>query len=146
MGDLAKRFSMIVPGPRRQPGRWPLWVALLGAIFLSSLANDAQASPKLSSRELALARNYVFAACVAHRYPNTPLASEADAWAAALVEQGSLRAEEYPALARWARNAPEPRTTRNGVAMRLQSCVDFVNARGFSSELQRLLRRPAGRR
>jgi hypothetical protein len=142
--DLADGFA-VSDRTRSQFLRWnwSRYMPLLAAVFL---ATEAAAAPKLDARELALARDYVFAACIMDRYPNTPLASEADAWGAALVERGSLQAEQYPLLARWARNAPEPRITRSGMEMRLQSCVDFVNARGFSNQLEQVLRRSARRR
>ena len=101
---------------------------------------QAHAAESLPASDLGLARDYVFAACVIYRYPGSPLASEAEAWAGGLVERGHLAAEAYPALTQWAHTAPEPGTTRNGLAMRLQSCLDFVNARGFDDRLKSLLR------
>jgi hypothetical protein len=113
---------------------------VLGVILFTAVSTSASAAPKLRSRDLALARDYVFAACVIERYPNTPLATEADAWATGLVEQGGLAPDAYSALARFAHTAPESSITRNGMVMRLQSCIDFINAQGFSVHLQSVLR------
>ena len=84
--------------------------------------------------------SYVLAACVIDRYPGTPLATEANVWAAGLVERGNLPAQAYPELAGLARTSPVPGVSRDGIAMRLQSCVDFVNQRDFSSRLRQVLR------
>lgn len=114
--------------------RWPL------ALLLA--AGAAMAAPgSMPAAELAQARNYVMAACVMARYAGSPLAEEADAWAAGLVERGSLPGAAYPALAELARSAPEPARTRDGTPMRLQSCMDFVQARDFGSKVQRVLQR-----
>ena len=118
-------------------------VVVLGALAWGPLPAAAQTQPGATTHELSLARNYVFAACTAQRYPNTALALEADAWAAALVEQGGLNADRYPILARWAREAPPPSSSRNGVAMHLQSCFDFVNQRAFLGHLRSKLRQKA---
>jgi hypothetical protein len=114
--------------------RWPL------ALLLA--AGSAMAAPgSMSAADLAQARNYVMAACVMARYAGSPLAEEADAWAAGLVERGSLPGAAYPALAELARSAPEPARTRDGTPMRLQSCMDFVQARDFGQRVQRALER-----
>lgn len=143
MGNVVQRVA--ANGVAR---RWWILglVLLLAASLLALLPTRAPVAQKLGARELSLARDYVFAACIMHRYPNTPLASEADAWAAALVEQGSLKAQDYPALAHWASSAPAPQTTSSGVPMRLQSCVEFVNAKDFPDQLRQTLRRSPGRR
>jgi hypothetical protein len=91
----------------------------------------ATAAPRISAIEMAQARDYVLAACIIDRYPSTPLATEADAWAGGLVEAGSLPAKAYPALAKLAKSAPPFRKTQNGTIMRLQGCVDFVNGSDF---------------
>lgn len=114
--------------------RWPLALLLAAGAAMS-------ASGPMPAAELAQARNYVLAACVMARYAGSPLADEADAWAAGLVERGSLPGTAYPALAELARSAPEPALTRDGTPMRLQSCMDFVHAREFGSRVQRVLQR-----
>ncbi len=107
-------------------------ITLLFGMLLSPFC----AAQKLSQKELELARNYVLAACIMDHYPGTPLANEADAWAAGLVEDGSLPIEAYPALARLAKSAPQAKTTQKGVILRLQSCVDFVNNKGLSKRIE----------
>ncbi len=111
------------------------------AVALLTSSQAMQATAATSRADLALARDYVLAACVMQRYADTPLAAEADAWAGGLVEQGHLPAEAYPALAQLARSAPAPGKTQGGVAMRLQSCVDFVHGPAFAAQLQRALKR-----
>lgn len=107
-------------------------------VFLSTTAISAE---KPTSSEIAQARNYVLAACILDRYTGTPIATEADAWAAGLVESGSLSAEAYPALAQLAKSAPAPGITQNGVTMRLQSCVEFINSKEFAIRLKNSLSR-----
>ncbi len=106
-------------------------------VFLSATAIAAQ---RPTSSEIAQARNYVLAACIMDRYAGTPISTEADAWAAGLVENGNLSAEAYPALALLAKSAPNPGITQNGIEMRLQSCIDFINSRDFSTRLKSTLR------
>jgi hypothetical protein len=124
----------------RLPKHTPYPIGFALATVLAMEIAPLQAADNISSRDLALARDYVFAACVIDRYSGSSLASEAEAWASGLVEQGHLAAAAYPALAQWARTAAEPGTTRNGVAMRLQSCFDFTNAQGFSDHMKDVLR------
>jgi hypothetical protein len=114
--------------------RWPLALLLAAGAVIAAPAS-------MPAADLAQARNYVLAACVMARYAGSPLAEEADAWAGGLVERGSLPGAAYPALAELARSAPEPALTRDGTPMRLQSCVDFVQAPGFASKVQRVLQR-----
>lgn len=118
-------------------------LVVLGAPAWGPLPAAAQPNTVGATHELSIARSYVLAACMAHRYPNMPMALEADAWAAALVEQGGLNADRYPILARWARTAPPPTLSRQGIAMHLQSCFDFVNQRAFLSQLRSKLRQKA---
>ena len=98
------------------------------------------AAHKPTASEIQQARNYVLAACIMDRYAGTPLSTEADAWASGIVENGSLPAEVYPALALLAKSAPSPGITQNGTPMRLQSCIDFINARNFPTLIKRALR------
>lgn len=121
---------------------WRISCKLIGIVtlYLFSPHVVAGADSKYSANELALARDYVFAACIIDRYPGTPLALEADAWAGGLVEYGNLGASAYPQLAQWAKTAPKPSATRTGIEMRLQSCVDFVNSQGFIMRLRAIIK------
>lgn len=114
--------------------------AWLTAMLFILTPITALSAPKYPPRELALARDYVLAACVMDRYAGTPLAVEADAWAGGLDERGRLDAAAYPALAKLGRQAPSPGITQNGASMRLQSCIDFINAKDFPGRLQSALR------
>jgi len=115
-----------------------LALVLAGSFMPSTLR--ASAGDQVNFTELGLARDYVLAACVMDRYPKTPLADEADAWASGLVERGGLSADAYAKLARLAHDAPKAGVTRLGVEMRLQSCVDFVNSRKVREQLKSILR------
>jgi hypothetical protein len=106
-------------------------------VFFSATAIAAQ---KPTSSEIMQARNYVLAACIMDRYAGTPLSNEADAWASSLIENGSLPANAYSALALLAKSAPIPGITQNGITMRLQSCIDFINSRNFSTRIKSALR------
>jgi hypothetical protein len=106
-------------------------------VFFSATTHAAQ---KPTSGEVLQARNYVLAACIMDRYAGTPLSTEADAWASGLVENGSLPADAYPALALLAKSAPKPGITQNGITMRMQSCIDFINSRSLLKRVKRALR------
>ena len=128
---------------RRYPGARAFAVAVAGILLIALLSAGATKAgrSKIGAYDLALARDYVFAACVIDRYAGTPLAAEAEAWAGGIVEHGNLPADAYPALARLARAAPAPGVTHDGAAMRLQSCFDFIHGNGFSDRLRDVLRR-----
>ena len=114
-----------------------LSLGIIISMFVSTaMAND---NSKFSSSDLALARDYVLAACVAERYTDTPLAVEANSWAGGLIERGNLPAAAYPALAHLAHGTPKPGINRDGITMRLQNCVDFVNTRDFPTRLRQVL-------
>ncbi len=114
---------------------------LLQTAAILFLSTTAIAAEKPTSSEMAQARNYVLAACIMDRYAGTPIATEADAWAGGLVENGSLSAESYTALAQLAKSAPAPGVTQNGMQMRLQSCIDFINSNELAMRLKKTLRR-----
>jgi hypothetical protein len=114
---------------------------LLQTAAILFLSTTAIAAEKPTSSEIAQARNYVLAACFMDKYAGTPIATEADAWAGDLVENGSLSAESYAALAHLAKSAPAPGITQNGIQMRLQSCFDFINSKEFATRLKSTLRR-----
>lgn len=123
----------------RRQGRKYLCLILLG--LLGSLSCHATAAPKTSNKELVLAKQYVLAACIVDRYPGTPLANEADAWAAALVEDGNLPAAAYLTLTKLAKTAPTPQATQNGVVLRLENCVNFVEQSDVVSKIKQAMRR-----
>lgn len=100
------------------------------------------AKEKPGEKQQNLARDYVLASCIIHAYPNTPLATEADIWAAGIVEQGGgLRYDDYPALAALVKQAPAPLSSQQGVTMRMQNCVEFVRSAHFTSLLRKTLKR-----
>lgn len=116
--------------------------AVAGVLSIALMSTGAAKAgrSKISAHELALARDYVFAACVIDRYAGTPLAAEAEAWAGGLVEHGNLPANAYPSLARLALTVPAPGVTQNGTAMRLQGCFDFIHDSRFPDRLLGALR------
>ncbi len=92
--------------------------------------------------DLALARDYVLAACLIQKYPGTALAEEAEVWAEGLVEHGNIDAGIYPDLAEIARNdAPQPLVSRSGKTMLLQSCIQLYNSADLRDKISRLLKK-----
>ncbi len=111
---------------RHQIACWAAGRFFCTATLLCLLVGPVTAAPKFPEKEFILAKHYVLAACVVARYPGTPLAKEADAWAGVLVEEGSLGAAAYPALSKLGHSAPAPAATQFGVVLRLASCAEFV--------------------
>ena len=90
--------------------------------------------------EMALARDYVLAACLIRRYPNSDLATEADIWASGLIESGRLRAEQYSKLADIARNsAPAPLSSKPGRPMLFESCLKLYNSADLPARIRAVL-------
>ena len=116
-------------------------IAMFSTAAAIAVATPTLAAPKPKPDELLQAKNYVLAACLINRYPNTPLANEAEVWAGGLVELGSLSAEAYPALAKLAKTAPEPGVAQQGQVMKLQNCVDFSNSKTVLAQLKKILAR-----
>jgi hypothetical protein len=105
------------------------------------MATPTAAAPKLKPDELLQAKNYVLAACLINRYPNTPLANEAEAWAGGLVEFGNFPAAAYVAMAKLVQTAPPPGLAQQGLVMKLQNCVDFSNSKTVMVQLEKILAR-----
>ncbi len=107
-------------------------------ILLSSL-QTAEAASSSSTRELALARDYVLAACLVERYKAKPLEAEAQTWAGGLIESGNLPVEAYSALAQLAKQAAAPSLEPNGVKLNIKACVDLIHGQGFELQLKKTL-------
>ncbi|MEN9866620.1 MAG: hypothetical protein RL748_2210 [Pseudomonadota bacterium] len=120
---------------------------LLPAIFIAfaTFTNTAHANAKPTPNALEQARNYVLAACIINRYPGTPLADEADAWASGLVEFGNFQAATYVTLAKLAKSAPPPGMAQQGFAMKLQNCVDFSNSKKLTIQLGKVLQQDSSK-
>jgi hypothetical protein len=117
---------------------WTITVVWLG----TSVAADFSPQRSRSVDEAALARDYVLAACLIHRYQGSTIAAEAEVWAQGLVEQGGVKADVYSQLADLARRtAPEPRLSKAGTPMLMQSCVQLYNSQALQVQIRRLLRR-----
>jgi len=101
--------------------------------FSSHAGTGAKFNPVLEQ-----AKEYAFAACVMYRYDGSPLASEADAWAAGAIENGNLSVDNYAAIAALAKNAPAPGMTQDGVPMKLRGCFDFVNSNEFLAKVKKI--------
>lgn len=115
-------------------------VLMAGATAIG-LAREPKSAGRASARDLTEARDYVFAACILDRYKGQPIAQEADAMAAGLVERGQLKGEVYPKLAALAREtAPEPQTSRAGIAMKLASCQALRDDPALPARIGRILR------
>ena len=117
---------------------WTITVMWLG------MAMTADAAPQRSGSgdEAALARDYVLAACLIHRYQGSAIAAEAEIWAQGLIEQGGLPADTYSKLVDLARRtAPEPRLSKAGTPMLMQSCMQLYNSQALQAQIRRLLSR-----
>ncbi len=60
---------------------------------------------------------------------------------AALVEEGNLSAEAYLALTKLGKTAPTPQVTQNGVVMRLENCINFVEESAILKKIKDAMRR-----
>lgn len=110
-------------------------------VLVAGLESAAELRERTPAQDLALAREYVFAACLIEKYRGSPLAAEAEVWAQGLVERGAIPAESYAGLAQIARNdAPQPLQSKNGTAMLMQSCMQLYNSAALSSKITKLLR------
>lgn len=98
-------------------------IAAVMAVLAGSGLAVAGGSGKSGTSDVALARDYVFAACIIDRYSGTPLAAEAEGWASGLIEAGKIPGEAYADLAEIAKSAPEPLQSSSGTKMQLQSCT-----------------------
>ena len=118
-----------------QPARNYLFAILTGLITTTSAATP------LSQKEMQLAKDYVLAACIGAQYVGTALDNETDAWAALLVEAGSLPIDAYPKLEKLAKSAPAAIISQRGVVLHLKRCVDFVSAADIGKKINKALRR-----
>jgi hypothetical protein len=126
--------------------RTMLKLGLVAAGVVSWLAQALAAEPQRAraraTDDAALARQYVLAACLIKRYPNSPIAQEAETWAGGLVEHGNVPAEIYPKLAEIAeKRALPPQQSKSGMPMILQSCLQLYDSPALRTEIGRLLRR-----
>ncbi len=119
-------------------------MALLKSLaFAASLLLAAPAitfaQPAKANRELKLARDYVFAACLIERYPGEPLEKEAQTWAGGLIEAGRLPPAAYPVLMRLAKRAPAASLEPNGVTLRIAGCLELIHDPAFAPLLKKSL-------
>lgn len=106
-------------------------VALALTVLSGTAAPAARARP---DPEIAIARDYVLASCLIKRYPGTPVAADAQTWAAGLVEQGHIPADSYARLARLA-DVPPQAVSSAGAPVPVLDCVTLYN----SPKLPRLI-------
>lgn len=130
------------PSPLQSRSSFLLWIGLTVAGLFSAPAISAK---QPSSKDVAEARSYVLAVCIVNQYKGEPLALEADAWAAGLVENGHFAAATYVALSDLARTAPPAGVSREGIVMRLQTCIEFANSRQLGIQLNRALQHSSHR-
>ncbi len=118
-------------------------VCLAALLSASPPAHARPAGAASTKAEVDLAREYVLTSCIIQRYPDTPLAREADIWASGLIENGKVAGSAYPRLADLARaNAPAPLLSRPGVAMKLQGCLKLYNDPDLPRHILQILRVP----
>jgi hypothetical protein len=92
----------------------------------SMLSPFAIASVSQKQSKVNQAKEYAFASCIFEKYKGDSLSSEADAWASGIVENGSLDIQAYTEISELSKKSPSTGTTRLGVAMRLQSCFNYI--------------------
>ncbi|MFL6626472.1 MAG: hypothetical protein ACJ8G1_08525 [Vitreoscilla sp.] len=90
--------------------------------------------------EVAIARDYVLASCLIKRYPDTPVAADAQVWAGGLVEQGHIAADRYARLAQLAVTEPSA-VSRDGAPVPLLDCMTLYNDPKLPGRIARALRR-----
>lgn len=112
-------------------------VFAISGVLITTAANTAP----LSQRDLQLAKDYVLAACIGAQYVGTALDNETDAWAAMLVDAGSLPIGAYNKLDKLAKSAPPALISQRGVVLHLKRCVDFVNAPDMPAKIQKAIGR-----
>lgn len=124
----------------RLPTMARLW--LFAACAAASLSGCKQPSADDgTSASLQMASDYVMAACLIQRYAGSPLAEEAEVWAAGLIEQGDLPVEAYARLAELVKLAPEPGESSNGTVMRMSSCMSLYNSPELKSRVRDIVSR-----
>ena len=107
------------------------------AILLSMSTASARTSNQAA---LELARQYLMAACIISKYPDTSLAREANGWAGVIIENGSLSIEQYGAIAKMAKEhaTPSP-VNKDGSVMNLQACHELSRSAGISRKLRKVV-------
>ena len=118
------------------------WAAT-GAVILLTVGSAcaALAKPNAKATEMALAREYLFAACVSAQYQGKEVGNEAGVWAGGIIENGNQEAAVYGELADLARTlTPQPEATQSGTPLRLQSCLRLYNSAEAAKKLKRIIR------
>ncbi len=105
----------------------------------TAIGGQLAAATPLSQKEMQLAKDYILAACIGAQYVGTALDNETDAWAALLVEAGSLPIDAYPKLEKLAKAAPPAIVSQRGVVLHLKRCVDFVSAADIGKKINKAL-------
>jgi|GEM_PF-3931473 len=99
-------------------------------VVAGATAFAALAKPAAKPSEFALAKEYLFAACVSAQYKGKEIGKEAEVWAGGIVENGNQDAAGYGEIANLAKTlAPPPDNTMSGTLMRLKSCLRLYDSR-----------------
>ena len=118
-------------------------IVVIGSVLFIAAAGAcaALAKPAPKPSELALAKEYLFAACVSAQYKDKEIGKEAEVWAGGIVENGNQEAAVYGELANVARElTPTPENTMSGTLMRLKSCLRLYDSPDAAKKLKRLVK------
>ena len=120
-----------------------LRIGIIGLVlpFAAAATCTALAKPAPKPSELAMAKEYLFAACVSVQYKNKEIGKEAEVWAGGIVENGNQEAAVYGEVANLARAlTPPPENTMSGTPMRLKSCLRLYDSPDAAKKLKRLVK------
>lgn len=92
-GNIATLLVLLLPAKCSQSIARGLLFQMATIAFVTT---TTIATEKPTTKDMAQARNYVLAACIIDRYSGTPIATEADAWASGLVENGACQRRLIP--------------------------------------------------
>jgi hypothetical protein len=101
--------------------------------------------PAVSNAQIDFAKEYVFAACLVQAYRDTPLAQEANIWAAGVVESSNLPSAVLKPLSELAKKAPPAMSSKpdevsqKGIPMLLQNCYMWHNSMTVKKAVRSLL-------
>lgn len=123
------------------PFRLHIGVICSVVILAAAGACAALAKPAPKPSELAMAKEYLFAACVSGQYKDKEIGKEAEVWAGGIVENGNQEAAVYGELANLARTlTPPPENTQSGTLMRLKSCLKLYDSPDAAKKLKLLVK------
>jgi len=123
------------------PLRWRVGIICCALLVASAAACAALAKPAPKPSEFALAKEYLFAACISAQYKDKEIGKEAEVWAGGIVENGNQEAAVYGEIANLAKTlTAAPENTISGTLMRLKSCLRLYDSPDAAKKLKRLVK------